>query len=92
METIKPFKNVNAMRALASERIHATFGNVPFIYVKYRDNYAEGYCQYKDGLIAGFTVWYRDMLVQVEEYTLIVGQHERAMRYINSMPQDSWAS
>lgn len=90
MRTIKPF-NVDEMRVKASQKIHTTFKNVPFIYVKYRDNYAEGYCQYKDGLTAGFTVWYRDMLVRVEEYTPI-SQHEKAMEYIHSIPKSAWAS
>ena len=90
MKTIKPF-NVDEMRVKASQKIHSTFKSVPFIYVKYRDNYAEGYCQYKDGLIVGFTVWYRDMLVRVEEYTPI-SQHAKAMEFIHSIPESAWAS
>lgn len=83
MKTIKPF-NVDEMRIKASERIHAMFKGAPVIVVKYKDNFADGYCQYKDGVTAFFTVWYRDMLVKTSEESFD-GQHERAMQYINSM-------
>ena len=81
--TIKPF-NVEEKRVEASQRIYSVFGKVPFLYVKYRDNYAEGYCQYKDGLMIGFTVWYRDLLVK-PDCVQVEGQHARAMAYINSL-------
>ena len=83
MGTIKPF-DVDSMRVKASERIHSMFKGVPFIYIKYRDCYAEGYCQYSDGLQLSFKVWYRDLLVRTtnENYE---SQHDRAMKYINSM-------
>ena len=55
MNTIKPF-NVDEMRTKASERIHKMFKGAPFIYVKYKNTFAEGYCQYKDGVTAFFTV------------------------------------
>ena len=79
MGTIKPY-DVDSMRVKASQRIHTMFRNVPFIYIKY-----------KDGLIVTFTVWYRDMLIctSVEEVT---SQHEKAMEYINSIPETPWAS
>lgn len=83
MGTIKPF-NVDEMRIKASERIHTMFKGAPVIVVKYKDNFAEGHCQYKDGVTAFFTVWYRDMLKKNDE-EIFDGQHERAMRYINSM-------
>lgn len=90
MGTIKPY-DVDTMRVKASQRIHTMFRDVPFIYIKYKDTFAEGYCQYKDGLIVTFTVWYRDMLIctSVEEVT---SQHEKAMEYINSIPETPWAS
>ena len=90
MGTIKPY-DVDTMRVKASQCIHTKFRNVPFIYIKYKDTFAEGYCQYKDGLIVTFTVWYRDMLIctSVEEVT---SQHEKAMEYINSIPERAWAS
>ena len=90
MKTIRPY-NVDEMRVKASERIHGMFKNVPFLYVKYKDTFAEGYCQYKDGLMIGFTVWYRDMVVRVEEYAPM-SQHEAAMQYIRSIPETAWAS
>ena len=88
--TIKPF-NVEEKRVEVSQRIYSVFGKVPFLYVKYRDNYAEGYCQYKDGLMIGFTVWYRDMLVRTERYEP-QSQHEKAVEYINSIQERPWAS
>ena len=54
MGTIKPF-NVDEMRIKASERIHAMFKGAPVIVIKYKDNFAEGYCQYKDGVTADLT-------------------------------------
>ena len=63
MGTIKPY-DVDTMRVKASQRIHTMFRNVPFIYIKYKDTFAEGYCQYKDGLIVTFTVWYRDIVAK----------------------------
>ena len=90
MGTIKPF-NVDDMRVRASVRIHNMFKGAPFIYIKYKDTFAEGYCQYKDGITAFFTVWYRDMLVSISmEHPQ--SQHERALEYINSIPEKPWAS
>lgn len=83
MKTIKPF-NVDEMRVKASERIHSMFKGAPVIVVKYKDNFADGYCQYRDGVTAFFTVWYRDMKVNTSDENFD-GQHERAMAYINSM-------
>ena len=90
MGTIKPY-NSDEMRVKASERIHSMFKNVPFIYIKYRDTYAEGYCQYKDGLVVSFTVWYRDLLIRTCEEEP-ESPHEKAMEYINSIPERPWAS
>ena len=39
MGTIKPF-DTDSMRIKASERIHKMFKGAPFIYVKYKDNFA----------------------------------------------------
>ena len=88
--TIKPF-NVEEKRVEASQRIYSVFGKVPFLYVKYRDNYAEGYCQYKNGQTVGFTVWYRDMIIRTDRYEA-QSPHEKAMEYINSIPERAWAS
>jgi hypothetical protein len=90
MGTIKPY-NSDEMRVKASERIHSMFKNVPFIYIKYRDTYAEGYCQYKDGLVVSFTVWYRDLLIRTSEEEP-ESPHEKAVEYINSIPERPWAS
>lgn len=83
MKTIRPY-NVDDMRVKASERIHTMFRGAPVIVIKYKDTFAEGYCQYKDGITAFFTVWYRDLLVRTNE-TVHDSQHDRAMAYINSM-------
>ena len=83
METIKPF-DVDTMRVEASERIHTMFKGAPVIIIKYKDTFAEGYCQYKDGITAFFTVWYRDLLTK-QGLVQKESQHERAMQYINSM-------
>ena len=83
MGTIRPY-NVDDMRIKASERIHSMFNGAPVIIVKYKDTFAEGYCQYKDGVTAFFTVWYRDLLVK-QEPIQVEGQHARAMAYINSL-------
>lgn len=90
MGTIKPY-DVDDMRVKASERIHGMFKNAPFLYIKYKDTFAEGYCQYKDGIKAFFTVWYRDLLVSttMEE---VESQHEKALEYINTIPERPWAS
>ena len=80
MKTIRPF-NSDEMRIKASERIHKMFKGAPFIFVKYKSTFAEGYCQYKDGTTAFFTVWYRDLISGVPRY----GQHDYAMRYIQSI-------
>ena len=90
MRTIKPF-NTDEMRIKASERIHQMFKGAPFIYIKYKDTFAEGYCQYKDGITAFFTVWYRDLIVHTNsnEYD---SAHEKAMEYINSLPLKPWMS
>ena len=81
--TIKPY-NVDDMRIKASERIHAMFKGAPVIVIKYKDTFAKGYCQDKDGVMAFFTVWYRDLLVK-PDCVQVEGQHERAMAYINSL-------
>ena len=90
MGTIKPF-DVDEMRIKASERIHSMFRGAPVIVVKYKNNFAEGYCQYKDGVKAFFTVWYRDLLVRAH-YPSGLSAHDRAMEYINSLPLRPWAS
>ena len=90
MGTIKPY-NTDEMRIKASERIHKMFKNVPFIYIKYRDTYAEGYCQYKDGLVVSFTVWYRDLLIRTSEEEP-ESQHEKALAYVHSLEEKPWAS
>ena len=83
MGTIKPY-NVDDMRIKASERIHGMFKGAPVIVIKYKDTFAKGYCQYKDGVMAFFTVWYRDLLIK-PDCVQVEGQHERAMAYINSL-------
>ena len=90
MNTIKPF-NVDEMRTKASERIHKMFKGAPFIYVKYKNTFAEGYCQYKDGLTAFFTVWYRDLLVRTSIDDEL-SQYERARNYVKTIPETPWAS
>ena len=90
MGTIKPF-DVADMRIKASERIHKMFKGAPFIYIKYKNTFAEGYCQYKDGVTAFFTVWYRDMIVSTT-VNETMSQHEKAIAYINSIPERPWAS
>ena len=90
MGTIKPY-DVADMRIKASERIHKMFKGAPFIYIKYKNTFAEGYCQYKDGVTAFFTVWYRDMIVSTT-VNETMSQHEKAMGYINSIPERPWAS
>ena len=90
METIKPY-NVDDMRVKASERIHTMFKGAPFIYIKYKNTFAEGYCQYKDGVTAFFTVWYRDLLVRTTE-TADLSPHEKALEYVKSLPERPWAS
>ena len=90
MGTIRPY-NVDEMRVKASERIHGMFKNVPFLYVKYKNTFAEGYCQYKDGIKAFFTVWYRDLLVSTTEEPC-KSQHEKAMKYVHSLEEKPWAS
>ena len=88
MTTIRPY-NVDGMRVKASERIHKMFKGAPFIYIKYKDTFAEGYCQYRDGVKAFFTVWYRDMLVKTSED---LSPHEKALAYIHSLEEKPWAS
>ena len=88
MGTIRPY-NVDDMRVKASERIHKMFKGAPFIYIKYKDTFAEGYCQYKDGVKAFFMVWYRDMLVHTNEE---LSPHEKAMAYVKSLEENPWAS
>ncbi len=90
MKTIKAF-NTDEMRVRASERIHAMFKGAPVIVVKYKNTFAEGYCQYKDGVTAFFTVWYRDLLVRTKGHSDI-SPHEKAMEYINSIPLKPWMS
>ena len=86
MRTIKPF-NVDEMRVKASQK-NTLHLRVPF--------YITGTTTQKDtantrmGLIVGFTVWYRDMLVRVEEYT-----HQPSTRRWNTsiqFPKSAWAS
>ena len=88
MTTIRPY-NTDEMRIKASERIHRIFKGAPFIYIKYKDTFAEGYCQYKDGIKAFFTVWYRDMLVHTNEE---LSPHEKALAYVHSLEKKPWAS
>ena len=90
MKTIKPY-STDSMRVKASERIHSMFKGAPVIVIKYKNTFAEGYCQYKDGVTAFFTVWYRDLIVRPSEVSE-KSAHERAMEYINSIPSKSWAS
>ena len=90
MKTIRPY-DTDEMRIKASERIHGMFKGAPVIVVKYKDTFAQGYCQYKDGIKAFFTVWYRDLLVK-KNPVQVEGQHDRAMQYINSIPEKPWAS
>ena len=88
MKTIRPY-NVDDMRVKASERIHKMFKGAPFIYIKYKDTFAEGYCQYRDGVKAFFTVWYRDMIISTTEER---SPHEKALAYIHSLEEKPWAS
>ena len=88
MTTIRPY-NVDDMRVKASERIHKMFKGAPFIYIKYKVTFAEGYCQYRDGVKAFFTVWYRDMLVKTSED---LSPHEKALAYVHSLEEKPWAS
>lgn len=88
MKAIRPF-NTDEMRIKASERIHNMFKGAPFIYIKYKNTFAEGYCQYKDGVKAFFTVWYRDMIVSTTEE---LSPHERALAYVHSLEEKPWAS
>lgn len=90
MKTIKAF-NTDEMRVRASERIHAMFKGAPVIVVKYKNTFAEGYCQYKDGVTAFFTVWYRDLLSETRQ-SADISPHEKAMEYINSIPLKPWMS
>ena len=90
MKTIKAF-NTDEMRVRASERIHAMFNGAPVIVVKYKNTFAEGYCQYKDGVTAFFTVWYRDLLSEARQ-SADISPHEKAMEYINSIPLKPWMS
>ena len=90
MTTIRPY-NVDDMRVKASERIHKMFKGAPFIYIKYKNTFAEGYCQYKDGVKAFFTVWYRDLLIRTSEEEP-GSPHDKAVEYINSIPERPWAS
>ncbi|MBQ8889818.1 MAG: hypothetical protein IJY59_10105 [Bacteroidaceae bacterium] len=90
MRTIKPF-DVDAKRVEASKRIYEMFGRVPFLYVKYKNTYAEGYCEYTDGLRISFTVWYRDLIVSTS-ISEPISQHDKAMAYISSIPERPWAS
>ena len=90
MKTIKAF-NTDEMRVRASERIHAMFKGAPVIVVKYKNTFAEGYCQYKDGVTAFFTVWYRDLLVRTQERSE-TSPHEKALKYINSIKEKPWTS
>lgn len=89
MKTIKAF-NTDEMRVRASERIHAMFKGAPVIVVKYKNTFAEGYCQYKDGVTAFFTVWYRDLMVRTKERPE-ASPHEKALKYINSLKEKPWA-
>lgn len=84
MKTVKPF-NVDEMRIKASERIHSMFKSAIVIWIKYKNTFAEGYCQYKDGTTAFFSVWYRDLLIEPVVNVQQESQHDRAMRYINQM-------
>ena len=88
MKTIRPY-NVDDMRVKASERIHKMFKGAPFIYIKYKNTFAEGYCQYNDGVKGFFTLWYRDMLVHTNEE---LSPHEKAMAYVKSLEEKPWAS
>lgn len=88
MKTIRPY-NTDEMRIKASERIHKMFKGAPFIYIKYKDTFAEGYCQYRDGVKAFFTVWYRDMIISTTEET---SPHEKALAYVHSLEEKPWAS
>ena len=84
MKTVKPFI-VDEMRIKASERIHSMFKSAIVICIKYKNTFAEGYCQYKDGTPAFFSVWYRDLLIQPVVNVQQESQHDRAKRYINQM-------
>ena len=88
MKTIRPY-NVDDMRVKASERIHKMFKGAPFIYIKYKNTFAEGYCQYKDGVTAFFTVWYRDLIIRNAEDS---SPHEKALAYVHSLDEKPWAS
>lgn len=83
MGTIKPY-DVDGMRVKASERIHSMFKSAIVIVVKYKDTFAEGYCQYRDGTTAFFSVWYRDLLRDSVDVRY-ESQHDRAMEYISKM-------
>lgn len=90
MGTVKPF-NVDEMRIKASERIYSMFKGAIVICVKYKNTFAEGYCQFKDGTTALFTVWYRDLLHEKAE-PIYESQHDRAMAYIQSLDERPWGS
>lgn len=81
MGTIKPY-NIDEKRIEASQHIHALCKGAIVIVIKYKDTFAEGYCQYRDGAIVSFEMWYRDMQPRVNNYA---GRSEQALAYIHSI-------
>ena len=87
MGTIKPF-NVDEMRRKAAEHIHNMFKNAVMIQAIYKDTYVKATARFADGVTEHIMVFYRDIDRKPMQY----GQHEKAMAYINSIPERPWAS
>ena len=87
MGTIKPF-NVDEMRRKAAEHIHNMFKNAVMIQAIYKDTYVKATARFADGVTEYVMVFYRDIDRKPMQY----GQHNRAMEYINSIPERPWAS
>ena len=80
MGTVKPF-DVDEMRRKASEHIHRMFSGAIMIQAVYKDTFVKASCQWKDGVKEYVMVFYRD----IDRKPVEDGQHDRAMKYINSM-------
>lgn len=87
MGTIKPF-NVDEMRSKAAEHIHNLFKNAVMIQAIYKDTFVKATARFADGVTEHVMVFYRDIDRKPMQY----GQHNRAMEYINSIPERPWAS
>ena len=85
MDTIKKY-DVSEMRTKASQVIHQMFKGASVITVRYKDTFAEGSCQWPDGVMEFVAIFYYDL----REKEVPCGQYDRARHIVSETYNQAW--